>query len=199
MGKNGNLPHIKNVQAGENKWDPVHKSIFEIAFTLPPSLGDFNNEEYITLLGEQVTKVSGLDALQKMPKAGTQKFWGVDVSFLEPTLESTRAEFTCEFNLNLRNRTDNYILSVFKAWQKLSYDLADGTRTLKQDYCAATFTINIANRTGEIWRTVKFYDVMIHEMSGLDELDFTDKSAAKLTCKFVSDYWDDTLTGPTSA
>lgn len=199
MGKNGNLPHIKNVQAGENKWDPVHNSIFEIAFTLPPTLGDFNTEEYITLLGEQVTKVSGLDALQRMPKANSQKFWGVDVSFLEPSMESTRADFSCEFNLNLRNRTDNYVLSVFKAWQKLSYDLADGTRTLKKDYCAATFTVNIANRAGEIWRTVKFYDVMIYEIGGLADLDFTDKSAAKITCKFVSDYWDDTLTGPTNA
>lgn len=188
-----NLPHIRNVESGRNKYDPVHNAVFEIAFTLPEALSDYEDSDIVRLLGEQVTSVDGLDALQNMPKAGTQKFWGVDVSYLEPTLDNTYADITCEFNLNLRNRTDNFILKVFKAWQKLSYDLADGTRTLKQEYCSATFKVNVANRAGEIWRSITFYDVMLTEMTGLPKLDFTDKEAAKLTCKFRTDYWDESF------
>lgn len=198
MANNSNLPHIKNVESGYNKYDPVHNAIFEIAFELPESLSSFG-QEYVTLLGQQVTKVSGLDDLQKMPKVNSQKFWGVDVSFLEPTLENTYAELTCEFNLNLKDRTNNFVLAIFKAWSKLSYDLADGTRTLKPDYCSAKFIVHVANRAGEIWREVTFYDVMLYECTGLNDLDFTDKQAAKLTCKFRSDYWDETLTGSTES
>lgn len=29
------LPHITNVQAGRNLWDPMHESIFEIVFSMP--------------------------------------------------------------------------------------------------------------------------------------------------------------------
>ena len=60
----------------------MHSAIFEVYFTLPVAIQDkFKDDEAI--LTEQVVSVSGLDALQKTPQAGSQKFFGVDVSFLE--------------------------------------------------------------------------------------------------------------------
>ena len=42
------LPHLKNVKAGINKWDPVHKSLFEVYFTLPEPLRQpFSTEEVL--------------------------------------------------------------------------------------------------------------------------------------------------------
>jgi len=84
------LPHIKNTQAGNNFYDPMHSAIYEVYFTLPNALrSTFKDDEAV--LTEQVFSVSGLDALQKTVQAGSQRFFGVDVSFLNPTLESTYA------------------------------------------------------------------------------------------------------------
>ena len=65
------LPHINNMHAGFNHWDPVHNSIFDVTFTVPQALlgGGFSQEE-VHLLQEQVTEVSGLEALQKTTAAG---------------------------------------------------------------------------------------------------------------------------------
>jgi hypothetical protein len=187
------LPHVKNVAAGRNKWDPVHPSLFELFFTLPPAIqGEFSNEDVQTLT-QQVTKVSGLDALNKTAAAGSQKFYGVDVSFLKPVLDNTYAEITVELNLNLRNTTDNYVLKIFKAWGRLGYNLLDGTRAVKSQYCSDSMRIAQANRDGSIWRAFKFYDTMITSITGLETLDYTSSDAQKLTVKFRSDYWDEDL------
>lgn len=187
------LPHIKNVTAGSNKYDPVHSSIFEVYITVPEAIASAVPEADCTLLSEQITKVSGLSALQKMPESASQKFYGVDVSYLKPVLSETRAKFTIEFNLNLRNVTDNYVLKAFKEWGRLSYDLATGSRTLKSSYCADTFRIAQANRDGSVWRAFVFHDVMIEKIDGLNDLEYTNGDALKITVSFVSDYWDEDM------
>jgi len=185
-------PHIVNTQAGINKQDPMHSSIFEVYFTLPEAIqSEFKNDEAI--LTEQVTEVGGLDALQKTTAAGSQKFMGVDVSFLNPVLDNTYAEFTVTLNLNLRNVTDAWVLKVFKAWSKLGYDLSDGTRTIMVDYCSDNLRIAEANRDGSIWRNVVFHKVMLVGVTGLDALNYTTNDARTLQLTFRSDYWEEDL------
>ena len=193
------LTHIKNVQAGINKWDPVHKSLFEVYFTLPDALkngGSFSAEDEM-LLQEQVVTVAGLDALHKTTTAGEQKFYGVTVSFLNPMLDTTAADLTITFNLNLRDVTDNYVLRMFIAWEKLSYDLMDGTRSIKQDYISDNMRIAQANRNGQVWRSFIFHHIMLTGVTGMDDLDYGSNDAVTLQTTFRADYWDYDLTGPT--
>lgn len=186
------LPHIKNMKSGINKYDPVHKAIYEVYFTLPEAIqSEFKEDEAI--LTEQVYSVSGIDVLQKTTVAGEQKFYGVTVSFLNPTVDTTAADLTIVFNLNLRKVTDNFVLKVFKAWENLSYDLSDGTRGIKTDYISDNLRIAEANRNGEIWRSYIFHHVMLTGVSGLEGLDYTANEAVQLTCTFRCDFWDDEL------
>lgn len=188
------LPHIKNMQSGINKYDPVHNSIYEVYFTLPEAIQQtFKEEEAI--LTEQVVSVSGLDVLQKTTPAGEQKFMGVTVSFLQPILDTTAAELQIVFNLNLRNVTDNFVLKVFRAWENLSYDLSDGTRGIKLDYISDNMRIAEANRNGAIWRSYIFHHIMLTGVTGLDSLDYSNNEAITLTCSFRADYWDDEQAG----
>jgi hypothetical protein len=183
------LPHITHVKAGNNKWDPIHKSIFEVYFTLPtPIASEFSADAEI--LTEQVTKVSGLDALQKTTSAGQQKFMGVDVSFLNPVMDNTYAEIEMDLNLNLRDGSDAYVLKLFKAWAKLGYDMSDGTRTLKADYMTDSLRIAEANRDGTIWRSYVFKHVMLTEVSVLGDLDYSTNDAVSLKVKFRADWWE---------
>lgn len=187
------LPHIKNSQAGVNKWDPVHKSMFEVYFTLPDALrNNFAEDEVI--LTEHVMNIDGLAALYKTAGTDSQKFMGVDRSYIKPTMDNTKAEITVEFSLNLRNGVDNYVLKLFRAWAALGYDIASGKRSLKKDYCADWLKVSVANREGDIYQEVIFKDVMMNgdlEMDGA--LDYTAGDALTLKVKFVSDWWEETV------
>lgn len=186
------LPHIKNTQAGNNYYDPMHSAIFEVYFTLPVAIQDqYKDDEAI--LTEQVVSVDGLDALQKTVQAGQQKFLGVDVSFLNPVLDNTYAELSIVLNLNIRNATDAYVLKVFKAWEKLGYDLSDGTRTLMADYVADNLRISEANRDGTVWRSYIFHKVLLTGVEGLNDLNYTNNEARQLTVRFRADWWDEDL------
>lgn len=186
------LPHIKNMKSGINKYDPVHNSIYEVYFTLPEVIqSEFKEDELI--LTQQVTQVSGLDALQRTTAAGEQKFFGVTVSFLQPSLDTTAADLTINFNLNLRNVTDNFVLKIFKAWENLSYDLSDGTRGIKTDYISDNMRVAQANRNGEIFRSFIFHHIMLTGVTNLDSLEYGNNEAASLQCTFRADYWDDEL------
>lgn len=188
------LPHIQNSEAGRNKFDPVHNAIFEVRFTVPSGIqSEYSKDEL--LLTEHVLKVSGLDALNRTAGTGTQKFMGTDRSYVNPHLESTRAEISIDFTLNLRDETDNYIYKLFRAWAALNYDISTGTRVLKKDYCADWMEVVVANRVGDIHHDIIFKDVMINgNLEGyIGEMDYTSDEAQQLTVKFVSDWWQETM------
>lgn len=186
------LPHITNVPAGINKWDPMYQSVFEVYFTLPDAISsEFAGVDDIVTTS--VTEVTGLDALQKTVQAGSQKFLGVDVSFLNTSLDNTFAELTVNFNLNLRDGNDAVLFKVFKAWAKMGYDLADGTRTLKKDYIGDNLRIAEAGRDGTIWRSYVFHDILLTEVTGLDSLNYVSNDVRVLSVKFRSDYWEEEI------
>ena len=186
------LPHVRNIKSGVNRWDPNHSAVFEVYFTLPAAIqGQFAEDEAI--LTEQVTDVSGLDQLQKNTPVGKQRFMNVDVSHSSPVIDETRATITIVFNLNLRNVTDNFVLKVLMAWKNLNYNLADGTRTLKNDYVADNLRIAEANRDGTIWRSYVFHDVILGDITGIDTLNYDDNEPRKITAVFFSDFWDDDI------
>lgn len=204
------LPHIQNIASGVNKWDPVNTAVFEVYITLPNLLQQSfntagaetiskNGTSFDILLSEQVTTISGLDALQKVPAIIEQKFQGVTVSALSPVLDSTAADITVEFNLNLRNVTDNFVLRVFKEWARIGYDILSGARTLKNAYSGGAITVAQANRDGCIWRAFSFKDIIITGITGLDSLDYTATDSPKLTVTFRSDYWTEIMGNGTGA
>ena len=186
------LPHLQNSTAGRNKFDPVHANIFEVRFTLPEAIrAAFGKDEL--LLTEHVTKISGLDALNRAPATGVQKYMGTDRTYIMPRLENTHAELEVTFTLNLRDDVDNYIYKLFRAWIALGYDINTGARALKREYCADWMNVAIANRRGDIFREIIFKDVMINgDLTGMDELNYETGDAIEISVKFVSDWWQET-------
>ena len=191
MAQLSHVPHLRSVSAGNNYYDPVNTAVFELEFDFPGLIKTAIDTDTIGILTEQVTSVTGLDNLLKTPAAGQQKFFGADVSYLNPTIDNTYAEITIDFNLNLRDVTDNYVLDAFMQWRNLNYNLGNGARYLKKDYVAPYIEIKMANRDGTVWRVVKLWDVLLTNITGLDGLDITTNESPKLQCTFRSDYWDD--------
>lgn len=188
------LPHIQNSLAGRNRLDPVFKSIFEVEFDLPQALiAQFNGDR--NLLTEHVLSVDGLDALDRAPETGEQKFMGTTRSYIKPMVESTSADLTIKFTLNLRDGVDNYIYKILRAWSRLGYNIETGERTMKKDYCADWFKIRIANQEGTVYREIVFKDMMMAgPLSGASgNLDYSENEAMEVEAKFRSDWWSDVL------
>lgn len=187
------LPHIVNSKAGVNRWDPMHNCMFEVYFTVPAPLAtEFGADE--ALLTEQVQKISGLDNIDAAPEVVTQKFMGTTRSYLKPKLGDTSLEFEIDLALNLRNGNDNFVYKLFKAWNKLGYDITTGATTLKNDYVADWIKVSIANRANDIIREIVLKDVMLTGVSGATgEFNYDGGDPMQLTVKFKTDWWKETI------
>jgi hypothetical protein len=187
------LPHITNSMAGREKYDVLYKNIFEVLFTLPTALqGQFGSDT--ALISEHVLSIEGLDALDKAPEAGTiQKFMGTTRTYLNAVVDDTSADITVKLSLNLRNAVDNYIYKIFRAWNKLNYDIATGEKSLKKDYTADFLQISVGNRAGDIYRQVIFKDIILYSVNGgMGSLDYSEGSTPmEMEIKFKSDWWED--------
>lgn len=187
------LPHITNSEAGRKLYDPVHGNIFEVSFQLPKALQDKYNTD-VTLLTEHVLKIGGLAALAKGATVSKQSFMGVDRSYLQSKVDSTSAALTMDFTLNLRNGNDNYIYKIFREWAALGYNINTGERHLKADYVAPYMQVLVANRQGDVYHKIVFKDVIMDGgPEGLDELSYDNAEAIQLSVKFVSDWWEETM------
>jgi len=188
-----NTPHIKNIQVGVEKWEPMYESIFDVVFTMPPGLAATNNDKTIALMPQCITDISGLDSLQKIPPITKYKYMGVEVAFANPTLDSNGVEITIQFNLNLDNSNTPAILIFFKEWAKLMYNIATNQHSLKQDYVASTVTIREANRRGDVWRQIILKNVILTAFSGLDTLSYESNNVRKLSVTLYADYYDEQI------
>lgn len=186
------LPHVKNVKAAIERWDPVYQSIFIVAFSVPSSMAGEYDQEELHILSQQVISVSGLDNLQQSVKTYTQKYLGVDVAFFNPVIDNTGIDYSIQFNLNIRNYSDVYVFKLFKQWINLIHSISTGVMALKgQTY--GRMTILEANRDGTIWRQVVLKNVVVTEVKGMETLDYTSSDVRILTVSFHADYWDETI------
>lgn len=195
-------PSLRNTVAGKNNFDPIHSSIFEVSFNaatwgregnkpLSYNNASVSGKNILTILGEQVTDVQGLDSLIKVADVGNQKFLGTTNSYSNPMVDDTSAEITINFNLNLTDSNDAYVYEFFRSWYKRIFDVTSGSRALMRDYVCDGMKISEANRDGSIWREFIFHKVILKNVSGLDGLDYTNNEARKLQCVFKVDYWDE--------
>ena len=187
------FPHVTNVKAGYDRWDPMHNSIFEIDFTVPFVMQGEFDQENLLILSQQVISVGGLDDLQKPLSSYQMKYLGVDVTFFNPQLENTGIDFNITFNLNLRNVSDAYVFKLFKQWMRLIYNMSTGVIPLISQARAESMTILEANRDGTIWRQVVLKNVVITGMQGMGDLNYTSNDARQLNVTFHADFWDETI------
>lgn len=184
------LPHIQNSEAGRNHYDPFHSSLFEVYFSIPDALqAEFGKD--VNIMTEHVKSVDGLNTLDVSPAVVTQKFLGVTRSYMSPHLDETSHEITVVLVLNLRNQTDNYVYKMFRAWNKLNYDLSTGAITTKKNYIAPWLRVAIGNREGTIIREVIYKDVMLSGVELPGQYAYDSNEPVEMSVKFKSDWAQD--------
>ncbi len=184
------LPHIKNSKAGINRQEPVYTNLFEVYLTVPDVLkGRYDVDE--VLLAEQMIKIGGLATLFKGVDTIEQKFMGTTRTYLANKLDDTSHELKLDFNLNLRDATDNYIAKLFVDWRNLGYNPATGETSIKEDYVGPQMRLIIYSRNGAIHTDVVYHDLILKgDLTYLDELDYTSNDPVTFSVSMKSDWAD---------
>lgn len=181
------LPHIQNSKAGKNRYDPVFKNLFEVYFSIPEALQAAYGGD-VAELTQQVTKIGGLETLDRTPELVEQTFMGTTRSYIGSKYDKTSFDITLTLNLNLRNATDNYIYKIFQGWNTLAYNQQTGERTLDAVHRADFLRIVQYNRLGDIFRELTFKGVIFAGFdTTMSEMDYTSQDLMEISIKLRSD------------
>lgn len=187
------IPNIYSIPAALEHYDPVHSSLFKVIFSVPLLISGQYDLNELDLISTQIISIEGLDTLQKPISTYTRKYFGVETVGIKPTIDSTIANFTITFNLNLRKVSDNYVFKCFKEWMNIMYDLPMGAHSIKYLYVGEYLNIYQANRDGTIWRQINFKNVFPTNITGLSSLDISSSDAVTLGVSFIAEYWEEVL------
>jgi hypothetical protein len=140
--------HYRNSQASMNNWEPAYNAQFEISFTPPAGIADWD----ITL--ENVKKVGGLKT-NFMPELVTQTFKGATRSYVGGAVPQQTNDITLDFELNLNDSNSLYVYKALRAWSDLIYDPLTGKFGMKKDYIGGPIIISQFNKDGDIFQKSK--------------------------------------------
>lgn len=184
------LPHNRNDSAATKYHEPLYKALFDARMQFPSAVDSSQRE----IVLDNITSITGLEGIEKMPATITQKFKGVTRTSAGAMVEDTSHEIKIKFNLNLDEANTIYTYKLFRGWSDLIYNPATGERGLLTEYKAGTsLTITIFNKREQVYRTYKAIDLFLKEpIPGLfGTLDFAENGAEEeFEVTFVADRLD---------
>lgn|SRR5574343_506636 len=181
------LPHYRNSQTSMNNWEPVYTNLFQVVFT-PPSL--VSNWNYVV---ENITKVSGL-TVDQQPGQVAQKFKGASRTFAGALPDTTTVDISIDFNVNLDGNSNSmFTYKALKKWTDLIWDPLTGASLLKKDYVGGPLVISLYNKIGQVTRQWTFPQV--YPTKALNAIDLAYETGNNIYAitgfTFRADYWDD--------
>jgi len=180
------LPHFTNIDSHNKREEPIYTNLYEVAIVLPNAIESLH-PGYETLLLENTTKIAfptypTITTTEQRFKYSTRKF------VLFP--DTTSTEFDIDFNMN---QTKEYQVStwrIMKDWYDLVWNNEDGSVHYKNNI-VADIVVHAHDKEGHVIRRVTYHNCQIINFSGWESLDWGTSEIAKLTAKFVADYWED--------
>lgn len=179
------LPHYKNAHVAMEKWEPVYLNLFEVLIKPPEGVDTW---EWVM---DNVTKVTGLD-VEKVPAPVQQIYKGAVRRFAGGFPDSTTADITVGFEVNLNNQNSMYVYKGLRKWCDLIFDPLTGAMTLKVDYAGGPMVVSLFNRKGDIFRQWTFPVIWPITSIQSMELDYSNgQSVWQIEVTFAADYWED--------
>jgi hypothetical protein len=182
------LPHFTNIDSHKNKWEPIHKSLYEVDIILPDAIASLHPNATHLLL-ENTTEIN----MPKYPTLGKgQQRFKYSTRLFTMLPESTSFEdLTIKFNLNQNDNKQIFNYRMMKDWYDLAWNNEDGSVSYKKDMTGDVI-IYMHDKAGEVIRRVTCYNVMINDFSGIEDLAWESTGEIfDLTCKFYADYWSE--------
>lgn len=186
------LPHYRNSTVSMNKYEPLHPNLYKVVLNLPKKLQEVHGS-FLEIMHEHINTIGGLQAVNPALDVVEQKYQWATRSFAGMP-STTAIDITMEFSLNLNDANQAYTYKILRDWYRLAYDPDTGYAGLKKDYVADVIEILQHNRTGEVYRRIKLYDVFLTTApEAMDSLDYSSADPFVASCTFRCDYYEEEL------
>lgn len=182
------LPHFTNVDSHKEKWEPIHKNLYEVDIFLPSPIADLHKKSGVLLL-ENTTAINfpkypTLEKQEQRFKYSTRIFTMMPSSTSFDDLE-------IKFNLNQNSQKQIFVFKMMKDWYDLAWNNEDGSVSYKKDM-VGDVVIYQHDKRGEVIRRCTCHNVMLYDFSGVESMEWSATAEImELTCKFRADYWED--------
>jgi hypothetical protein len=184
------LPYWTNSVAAREYYEPIYKNQFEVILNPPAVISGSN----VALLVEHVTEISGLPEINPNGTLVEQSYKFAKRSFAGGIPDTTTADLTIKFTVNLNEENDAYVYNILRAWNDIVYNPQSGSQGLKRDY-VGSMSVHVANKTGEIFREWNFPVIIPNDKLTELSLNYTENGIYDLTMKYRADYWVETRVG----
>jgi len=181
------LAHFTNITSSNSNWEPVHKNLFEVNFTLPTSIEDPDISELLleNALSVELPTYPALSTTEQRFKYSTRLYAMMPES-------TSKADITINFNLLKNDAHQVFVFRKIKDWYDLSWNNETGELNYKKA-TIGTITVNVHDKDGVIVRRVIYHNAVCVGFTGFEGLDWGEGGnlMGPLIATFAADYWED--------
>ena len=182
------LSHFTAVDTAQQKFEPIHKNLFEISIILPTVVQSIHRNATHLLLENTVTA--------KFPTYPTlttkdQRFKYSTRLFVMMPESTSITDLAITFNLNQNDDYQIFCFKMLKDWYDLAWNNETGTLHYKKNL-VGDIIIHLHDKEGKVIRRVTYHNAMMTGFTGMEDLDWAGSSEImSLTANFIADYWED--------
>jgi len=182
------LAHFTMIDSHKEKWEPIHKNLYEVTIILPQVLQSIHPNATHLLLENTVTAqmpiYPALTPIEQRFKYSTRLFVGMPES-------TSIKDMPIKFNLNQNDDYQMFVFKILKDWYDLAWNNETGTLHYKKNM-VGDIIVHQHDREGKVIRRVTNHNCQFINFEGMEDLDW---SAATDILDFTGhwgvDYWED--------
>ena len=182
------LAHFTAIDSHREKWEPIHKNLFECTIILPSVLQSIHPNATHLLLENTVTAT--MPTYPALPVVEQRFKYSTRIFPMMP--EKTHIDdLAITFNLNQNDDYQIFCFKMLKDWYDLAWNNETGTLHYKKNL-VGDIIIHQHDREGKVIRRVTYHNSMMLAFSGMEDLDWGQGTdVASLETTFAADYWED--------
>ena len=182
------LAHFTAVDSHHQKWEPIHKNLYEATIILPQVLQTIHPNATHLLLENTIT--AKFPAYPQLASKEQRFKYSTRVFVMMP--EKTHVDdLEISFNLNQNDEYQIFCFKMLKDWYDLAWNNETGTLHYKKNL-VGDIIIHLHDKEGKVIRRVTYHNVMMTGFSGVEDVDWSASTdIMQLSAKFVADYWED--------
>jgi len=182
------LAHFTQVDSHREKWEPIHKNLYEVTIILPSVLQSIHpNATHLLLENTKAAKFPTYPDLQTQ----TQRFKYSTRAFVMMPAQTHIDDLAITFNLNQNDNYEIFCFKMLKDWYDLGWNNETGTLHYKKNLVGDVI-IHLHDKEGKVVRRVTYHNAMLKQFTGFEELSWEGTTDIfDLTATFVADYWED--------
>ena len=182
------LAHFTTVDSHREKWEPIHKNLYEVTIILPTVLQSIHpNATHLLLENTKTAKFPTYPDLQEQ----TQRFKYSTRVFVMMPAQTHINDLAITFNLNQNDDYQIFCFKMLKDWYDLGWNNETGTLHYKKNLVGDVI-IHAHDKEGKVIRRVTYHNCMLKAFTGFEELSWEGTTDIfDLSCTFLADYWED--------